>query len=48
MHVLRYVQALEDYGYELDEEWDKLLNQIEKAQQSKPVQTKEKTNKYID
>ena len=38
--VLRYIQALEDYGYELDEEWDKLLKTIEQAQEgkkSKPV-----------
>ena len=32
LSLLRYVQALEDYGYELDEEWDKLLKRIEQAQ----------------
>jgi len=47
MQLTRYVQALEDYGYELDEKWDKLLKSIEEAQQPKSVQTKEKTKKYI-
>ena len=28
-----YIQALEDYGYELDEEWDKLLERSRKAQE---------------
>jgi len=37
--LLRYVQALEDYGYELDEEWDKLLKSIKDAQESTPRPT---------
>ena len=41
----RYIQALEDYGYELDEEWDKLLKSIEEAQQPKPTQKKEEAKK---
>lgn len=37
--LLRYVQGLEAYGYELDEEWDKLLERSRKAQeQSQAVQ----------
>ena len=29
---LHYIAALEDYGYELDEEWNKLLKSIEQDQ----------------
>ena len=36
--LLRYIQALEDYGYELDEEWEKLLESIKQA---KSVEKKE-------
>ena len=32
--LMMYVKALEDYGYELDEQWDELLSNIEEAQQS--------------
>ena len=42
--LMTYTQALEDYGYELDEEWDKLLKRAE-AQQSKPMQKKEEAKK---
>ena len=45
LSLLRYIQALEDYGYELDEEWDKLLKSIEEAQQPKPTQKKEEAKK---
>jgi hypothetical protein len=38
--LLRYIQALEDYGYELDEEWNKLLKRIEQAQEAKKEGTK--------
>ena len=31
--ALNYIQALEAYGYELDEEWDKLLKSIEQARE---------------
>ena len=34
--LLRYIQALEDYGYELDEEWDKLLKSIEQTREAQP------------
>ena len=46
---LRYIQALEDYGGELDEEWDKLLKSIEQVKQSKPAERKEdkKKTSYI-
>lgn len=40
--LLRYVQSLEDYGYELDEAWDKLLKTVE---QVKPAQKKEEAKK---
>ena len=45
VYLLRYVKSLKDYSSELDEAWDKLLNQIEEAQQPKPAQKKEKTKK---
>jgi len=32
--LMMYVKALEDYGYELHEQWDELLSNIEEAQQS--------------
>lgn len=44
---IRYIEALEDYGYELDEEWDKLLKTIQEAQQGKPVQKEAKKTTYI-
>ena len=40
--LLRYVQSLKDYGYELDEAWDKLLKTVE---QVKPAQKKEEAKK---
>jgi len=41
--LLRYVQALEDYGYEIDKEWDKLLKNIEETrEQSKSIQKERK------
>jgi len=40
--LLRYVQALKDYGYELDEAWDKLLKTVEQA---KPIQKKGEAKK---
>jgi hypothetical protein len=40
-----YIQALEDYGGELDEEWDKLLKSIEQVEQSKPAETKDSKKK---
>ena len=40
--LLRYIQALEDYGYELDEEWDKLLERSRKAQEQAQAVQKEK------
>jgi len=43
--LMRYVQALEGYGYELDEEWDKLLKSIKEARHGKPVPKKEETKK---
>lgn len=45
LYLARYVKSLKDYSSELDEAWDKLLNQIEEAQQPKPAQEKEKTKK---
>lgn len=46
---IRYIQALEDYGGELDEEWDKLLKSIEQTAQEKPTAKKEdkKKTSYI-
>ena len=39
--LLRYIQALEDYGYELDEEWDRLLQTVKQTQErTKPTQKK--------
>ncbi len=40
--LLTYVQALEAYGYELDEEWDKLLKTIEQAREEEPKSVREK------
>ena len=37
--LMRYIQTLEDYGYELDEKWDNLLKTVE-AKQSKPTEKK--------
>ena len=42
---IRYIETLEDYGYELDKKWDKLLKSIEQTKESKPVQRKEETKK---
>ena len=40
VRLLRYIQALEDYGYELDEKWDKLLKTIGQARAGKPKSLK--------
>jgi hypothetical protein len=42
---IRYIQALEDYGGELDEEWDKLLKSIEQVGQGKSTKKKEDKRK---
>lgn len=45
--LMRYVQALEAYGYELDEEWDKLLKSIKRVKRGKSVQKETKKTSYI-
>ena len=37
---IRYIEGLEDYGYELDEKWDKLLKTVEQTKQGKPDRKK--------
>ena len=48
--LLRYIQALEDYGYELDEAWEGLLKSAEATRKGKPIQKEKGTKKksYID
>lgn len=38
--LLRYIQALEDYGYELDKAWDRLLKSAEQVKQKTSSQKK--------
>ena len=42
---IQYVEALEDYCGELDEEWDKLLKSVEQAKQGEPTKKKEDKRK---
>lgn len=38
--AIRYIQALEDYGYELDDAWDKLLRTVEQTDKTKSTEEK--------
>lgn len=38
--LLNYAKTLEDHIFEVDEEWDKLIKEVEKAQQRQRTQKK--------